>query len=212
MQEERNFLVTQLNTTNKINIFSFLPSTKVLLIIITLPNHIYIYIYSAIRLKIRRVPRKTFEAEPLFRETRSGQEEHWQGKTYRLSRIRSCSYLMARSREPQADGYNGIVCTQKTERYYSERERERGLPRSFSQLDFVLPRSFLSLSFRETPFLRLSGCVHIYTNVISRQLARIVRKTRSMKLRTHSTRLRIFSRGVSINTCENYITIRSWGK
>lgn len=132
MQEERNFLVTQLNTTNKINIFSFLPNTKVLLIIITLPNHIYIYIYSAIRLKIRRVPRKTFEAEPLFRETRSGQEEHWQGKTYRLSRIRSCSYLMARSREPQADGYNGIVCTQKTERYYSERERERASPLVFS--------------------------------------------------------------------------------
>lgn len=132
MREERNFLVTQLNTTNKINIFSFLPSTKVLLIIITLPNHIYIYIYSAIRLKIRRVPRKTFEAEPLFRETRSGQEEHWQGKTYRLSRIRSCSYLMARSREPQADGYNGIVCTQKTERYYSERERERASPLVFS--------------------------------------------------------------------------------
>lgn len=159
---------------------------KVLLIIIPSRTS-YIYIYSAVSAQNSARSDRKRSRQPLFRETRSGQEEHWQGKTYRLSRIRSCSYLMARSREPRADGYNGIVCTQKTERYYSE--RERGLPRSFSQLDFVLPRSFLSLSFRETPFLRLSGCVHIYTNVISRQLARIVRKTRSMKLRTHSTRL-----------------------
>lgn len=167
MQEERNFLVTQLNTTNKINIFSFLPNTKVLLIIITLPNHIYIYIYSAIRLKIRRVPRKTFEAELLFRETRSGQEEHWQGKTYRLSRIRSCSYLMARSREPQADGYNGIVCTQKTERYYSEREREReGFPARFlSSISFCRARSYPSLSAKLPSFVWAAA--FIFTQTLS---------------------------------------------
>lgn len=115
---------------------------------------------------------------------------------------------MARSREPQADGYNGIVCTQKTERYYSERERASPLVFSarfrFATLVPIplFPRNSLPSSERLRSYLHKR-----YLPTASAD-----RKKNTIHEITHAlNEARIFTRGVSINPCENYITIRDWG-
>lgn len=169
---------------NKINLFSRYQSTSYHH---HFPYQLHLHIFRRFGSKFGayRVKRSR---QPLFRETRSGQEEeHWQGKTYRLWRIRSCSYLMARSREPQADGYNGIVCAQKTERYYSERE---GFPARFlSSISFCHARSYPSLSAKLPSFVE-RRCSYLHKRYLPTASTDRKKNTIHEITHAHSTGLR----------------------